>query len=274
LLLGAAIVLDGTRTSVKAWLLLLLLFWGALLFGGYFFGENEEMPTWTRVGSSLLLVIAAWSWLASAGGQTAVVFRLLLAAGMTLGFVGDVFMAGLAPVAQPVFGGIAAFGCGHSAYIAACVCLGRQEARAGRKPHWGAACFAWLVIGLLGWSAIVLPSLQPTALRMAALGYTLLLASTAGCATGLAFQLPQFRPFAIGAGLFLLSDLILAVGLFQSVHAYLQNAVWLTYGPAQMLIVYGGNVGLIELWREQKESGFADGSGLVPVQRELPGLLE
>jgi hypothetical protein len=76
-------------------------------------------------------------------------------------------------------------------------------------------------------------------LHRAALPYALLLASTAGLATGLAVQAPAFVPLAIGGGLFLLSDLILAARLFNGVYFYLiGDIVWLTYGPAQALIVY------------------------------------
>lgn len=48
------------------WLSGLLVLWALLLFGGFAFGKpNEErtrrMPAWTRIGSSLALVVAAWS---------------------------------------------------------------------------------------------------------------------------------------------------------------------------------------------------------------------
>ena len=44
---------------------------------------------------------------------------------------------------------------------------------------------------------------------------------------------------AIGGALFLLSDLILAARLFNEVHfPLIGDVIWLTYGPAQMLIVY------------------------------------
>jgi hypothetical protein len=66
-----------------------------------------------------------------------------------------------------------------------------------------------------------------------------LLASTAGLATGLATQDAAFIPLAIGTALFLLSDLILAAQLFNGLHfKMIGDVVWLTYGPAQMLIVY------------------------------------
>jgi hypothetical protein len=81
---------------------------------------------------------------------------------------------------------------------------------------------------------------KPSSLHWAALPYALLLAMTAGLACGLALQEGGFIPVALGAVLFLISDLILAARLFN--HAYfrwIDDWVWLTYGPAQMLIVYG-----------------------------------
>ncbi len=43
---------------------------------------------------------------------------------------------------------------------------------------------------------------------------------------------------AAGGALFLASDLILAFGLFRGSFPHQTEAVWLTYGPGQMLIVF------------------------------------
>ena len=43
---------------------------------------------------------------------------------------------------------------------------------------------------------------------------------------------------AVGAALFLLSDLILAFGMFRESLTRSIDWVWLTYGPGQMLIVF------------------------------------
>ena len=102
------------------------------------------------------------------------------------------------------------------------------------------------MLGLAGWYFVILRGAKPTALHRAALPYALLLASTAGIATGLALQAPAFWTMAAGATLFLLSDLIIAARLFSPEGAFgsqrhfylIDNAIWLTYGPAQMLIVY------------------------------------
>jgi hypothetical protein len=54
-------------------------------------------------------------------------------------------------------------------------------------------------------------------------------------------------PLALGAILFLMSDLILAGALFNDLHWPLHHdIVWLTYGTGQMLIVYSIGVLLLQ----------------------------
>lgn len=233
----------------RFWLLGLLLFWACLLFGGFVFGKtdaksNRRMPTWTRMTSSLTLVVAGWSWYLFARDSSIQLFSLLIAVGMTLGFVGDLFLARLFPLPQPTLGGIAAFGLGHVAYIIALLFFGNRFGLAAPAQRWGALS-VWLLLGLIGWYLVVYRGSKPTVLHMAALPYALLLASTAGLATGLALQAPAFITVAVGGGLFLLSDLILAAELFNDLRfPLIGDVVWLTYGPAQMLIVFAVNSAL------------------------------
>lgn len=225
------------------WLLILLALWAILLFGGFIFGKLDDertrrMPAWTRMASSLTLVIAAWSAFFFNRSTEVESFALLIAVGMTLGFIGDLFMAELISIGNHVMGGIAAFGLGHIAYIIAFLRLGDQHELNASSQRWG-AWIVWLLIGVIGWYIVVFRGQKPTTLHYAALPYALLLASTAGFATGLALQNSAFIPVAVGAALFLLSDLILAAQLFNNLRFYLiSDVVWLTYGPAQMLIVY------------------------------------
>jgi hypothetical protein len=237
------VLVHVASSAQAAWLIALLLVWALLLVGGFALGRpnaerTRRMPAWTRIGSSLTLVVAAWSWYAVVRGGPAESFCLLVAVGMTLGWVGDLFMAGVLPLRQPVLGGIAAFGLGHVAYIAALLRLAAQAGLTAPGPLWG-AWVAWLIVGGAGWYLVVLRGHKPDALRWAALPYALLLASTAGFATSLALQVPALVPVALGGALFLLSDLILAGELFGGLRSPLiGDAVWLLYGPAQALIVY------------------------------------
>jgi YhhN family len=235
--------LDTKRA--RRWLAGLLLLWGTLLFGGFLFGTTDSsqsqcIPTWARMASSLTLAVAAWNWSLAAPGDCRL-FSALIALGMTLGLAGDLLLADLLPMPNPVPAGIAAFSLGHVGYISAILLFGRRTGLRAPFHRWGslASCLA---IGLIAWFVIVFPSEASVELRWAALGYTLLLATTAGVGLGLALQAPEFAPLALGGFLFLVSDLILAGQLFGRFQFYLLNAaVWLTYGPAQMLIVYGGN---------------------------------
>ena len=240
---------DGQRL----WLTLLLIVWAALLFGGFILGKTwtdgtRRMPVWTRMASSLTLVIAAWSLAIFTQGMDAAAYAVLIAIGMTLGFLGDLFMAKLIPVSWNVLGGMAAFGLGHVAYIIAIAWLGNTAGLDDSAARWG-AWIAWLIVGALGWFVAVWRGARDrTALHSAALPYALLLASTAGAATGLALQTSLLVGLAVGAGLFLLSDLILAERLFRGVFfPLIDDVVWLTYGPAQMLIVYSINAALYTL---------------------------
>ena len=228
----------------SVWLTGLLILWGALLFGGFIFawahsGRTGRMPLWTRVASSVVLVVAAWSWYLVSRGTTTSLFALLIAIGMTLGMLGDLFMARLLAVAQYVLLGMGAFGLGHAAYIAAGLVYGNQHGLAEAGTRYGVWAI-WLVVGLIGWYLAVFRG-QPkhSALQWIALPYALLLASTAAVATGLAVQDPALWPMAVGAALFLFSDLILAARLFNGLFfPLIDDAIWLTYGPGQMLIVY------------------------------------
>jgi hypothetical protein len=222
-------------SAQRFWLIGLLMLWAVFLFGGVVFGSGERrMPVWTRMVSSAVLVLAAWSWFTLNRGS----FSLLLALGMTLGFVGDLWLAGVLGNGRSVIGGIVAFGIGHIFYISAILTFGNQNGLNAPGSRWGAVT-VWLIIGLIGWYIVVFRGQDVTALHWAALPYALLLASTTGLATGLALQSSHFVPLAIGAALFLLSDLILAGELFSGLKfPLIGDVIWLTYGPAQALIVY------------------------------------
>lgn len=232
--------------------LILLILWAALLFGGFALGKGPErrMPRWTRLGSSLVLVAAAWSYVLVAPSGPLARFSLLIAVGMTLGFVGDLFMARVIPLPNRFFGGIGGFALGHVAYIAAGVGLANtlDVPPVTRLAGW----LAWLLIGAAGWWVIVYRGQTRTALHWATLPYALLLASTAGVATGLALHQPVFLPFAVGAALFLFSDLMIAAQLFAApvvrgrvLGVNVEDLIWLTYGPGQMLIVHTLPIALI-----------------------------
>ena len=226
-------------------LLVLLVPWAALLFGGLLGNADAErtrrMPRRTRMLSSLVLVIAAWTYVLLSRESAFADVSLLTAVGMSLGFVGDLFMAKLIlKDERHVLGGIGAFGLGHIAYIAAFLLLGNRLGLDAAASRWSALAAFWL-LGLICWYGVIYrPSSERGALHIASLPYTLLLSTTAGIASGLALQDGRLLPVALGALLFLISDLILAARLFNRTYfRWIDDWVWLTYGPAQMLIVFG-----------------------------------
>lgn len=225
----------------QSYLIALLVLWALLLFGGFVFGANDpirRMPRWTRMASSLTLVVAALSWCALVRQTTAANYALLIAIGMACGFLGDLWLAGLLPGGRSVLAGIASFGIGHIFYISAFSRFA-NESGLDDPARRLIALLVWLLMGAVGWYLVVGRTRPRTPLHWAALPYALLLASTAGVAAGLTWQDGRFLPLALGAALFLLSDLILAGELFAGLKfPLIGDAIWLTYGPAQMLIVY------------------------------------
>lgn len=218
---------------MNTFLTLLLIIWGVLLFGGWLFGkynadQTHKIHTDNRILSSIMLFSAGWSWQSWRGGDLA----LFIALGMTFGLLGDFLMAQLIVKGEKsVLGGMLAFGIGHVCYI-----VGILSTNSIHLIMW----IVFLIIGAILWYGVVYRTAKTiTVLHYAALPYALLLASTAGFASGAALLDSTFILMAIGAVLFLISDLILATQLFNGVHFKgIGDVVWLTYGPAQMLIVY------------------------------------
>ena len=187
-----------------------------------------------RAGGRGLIAVALWRRTGCAEQ-----FAVLIAIGMSLGAIGDFFNAGLlssVPLPDPVLGGIMAFGLGHIAYIAACL-TAAARARLANRHVLLAAIAVWQLIGLVGWYFVAFQGTEARALIWPALPYSLLLAGTAGFASGLAAQDRRFAGLARRPALFLTSDLILAFELFRGPFAHQTECVWLTYGPGQMLIV-------------------------------------
>lgn len=225
-------------------LLVLWLIWAGLLTGGFVRGVQHEegarrLSCPVRMASSLVLVIAAWSWFVIAKDGRFETLAIWLAVGMTLGLLGDLILAELIPVGERVLGGMIAFGLGHIAYILGMLSYASANDLTDSTARTG-ALIVWLLFGAVGWYVIVYRgAAERGMLHIAALPYALLLAGTAGVATGLALQADLFILTAVGAALFLLSDLILAAQLFNQAYFWLiGDAIWLTYGVGQMLIVY------------------------------------
>jgi hypothetical protein len=225
----------------------LWLLWACLLFGGFIFGSLDEeagqrIPTWARMYSSFTLAAAGWSWYARKEPQWVRRMSLLLAVGMTCGLMGDLSLAGFYGPPR-VTEGIFFFFLGHICYTLAAVTISRNATVTPRMRARLLTTAAWVLIGVLGWLLIAFPSSAPASLRWNGLLYALVLAIMAGSATALVFVSRKFIPVAAGGVLFFTSDMILSAQLFRDAHfPLIGSVVWLTYGPAQMLIIYGSNI--------------------------------
>jgi uncharacterized membrane protein YhhN len=240
--------------------------WATTLLGGTLvsFRGRGSLPwlpdtllLFSHLGSSLCLVGAAWMWFLGFSRSAAANTVALFTAGMVLGTLGDFFNAGvlqeLFPLPDPVLGGIAAFALGHLCYISGCLRVARRLNFATRGRFWGPVIF-WQLFALMGWYLVVFRGARsgPTLLVWAALPYSLLLAGFTGLASSLALADRRFIGLAVGGILFLASDLILAFEMFRGTFPHARHAVWLTYGPAQMLIVYSlGLIGRVECEPEE-----------------------
>ncbi|MEQ8673682.1 MAG: lysoplasmalogenase [Aggregatilineales bacterium] len=240
-------------------LVLLLMIWAQLLFGGMMVGNpnperTRRMPVWTRIGSSVMLVFAAWilfSFLPAPQANplnpiltdNVYDYVIYIAIGMTLGLIGDLFMAKVIriPRVDPVLPGMIAFGLGHIVYILGLLDIASKLSLNNDATLQASLVVWWIIAGGLWFALIFLPAREKRGLlHFAALPYALLLASTVAIACALALENNQFVLVALGAILFLVSDLILAMHLFNKTYfPLIDDVVWLTYGPGQMLIVYG-----------------------------------
>lgn len=230
----------NSMTTTVLWII-----WAALLGGGLIADNlsNQAGSAFGRLGSSVVLVIAGWTWATACKSTSAARYTRLIAIGMTLGALGDFFMAGrlqsLIPLPSPVLGGMTAFGLGHVVYIVGILEARRRTELLSSSAMWG-SIIGWQLASVVGWYFVVFLSTKESTqlLIWPALPYSQLLAGTAGVATGLAVQNRRFALLAMGAALFLISDLILAWGMFRDSFPFRTLAVWLPYGGGQMLIVY------------------------------------
>jgi len=228
----------------------LLAVWAAVLILGFAFGRLDEerinrIPRTNRIISSAILVVCALTWwLAGASGTPLAAYAALLFFGMAFSFLGDVIMAQLLPLPQYVLCGMGAFGVAHVLYISGYLRLGSVLGlQDGRARAVGLAVL--LVLAVVLWWTLIRSPRTDAMLNYGSLGYALLLAAMAGLAVSLALQEPRFVPLALGAVLFLISDVFLGHRLFQrGTFLLIGDLVWMTYIVGQLLIVFSTGTGL------------------------------
>lgn len=183
--------------------------------------------------SSVTLVALAWIQARDPRAQGDLGYARRIALGMSCGLGGDLAMgSGVVLLAMAVFA------VGHVYYMRAMVAVARPRA---------VPMIVALAAGASVWYQLVLNGTSKAASYPAmvygGLLYTLFLASMTGMAIGLASRGRAFIGLGVGGVLFLASDAVIAARMFSpDVFAALPDGiradlVWLTYAPAQLLIV-------------------------------------
>ncbi len=199
----------------------------------------SSIETELKAGSTLALAAFAWlRFVATLPKNRST--ACLIAVGISLGCLGDAspLLGSLWPDPQRTLVNMLFFGVGHVCYILAFV--SRHKAENGKRSSalYGSIA-SWLIIGVVVWYLSAYTGTRHSVMRVPALGYTLLLSATAGTAVGYALVNRSFIPVALGAILFLISDVLLGVWIFHDLVYRPFDLVWITYGVGQMLIVYG-----------------------------------
>ncbi|MBX7168818.1 MAG: lysoplasmalogenase [Pirellulales bacterium] len=213
-----------------------------------------SVPWWSqarldlRAGSCLVLAIAAWCNAWTQRREATAHAALCVALGMSLGFYGDSHVGrrlGWTPFTDPLLGGIVLYGLGHLSYVAACWLLAQLRSPV-RSVAWLRWLGAWQIMALGAWAAVALSTDRQTQLRIPTLAYTVLVAATPGAATALGRKDRAYNLLAAGAALFLVSDVLLAYQVFHDSFPGLDELTWLSYGPGEMLIVFGSRRGMLQ----------------------------
>lgn len=211
---------------------------GGLLMGPLNAARAGRLPRPLCMALSAILVLAALLQWRLNGEAPGAGYALWVLVGMALGFVGDLVMAGLIPVPDRLICGMLAFGLGHLAYIVALA--GLTVALGLWSVPFNLAVWAIAALATAGlWQVAVQKPGGPRALNLAALGYSLLMATMNALAIALALRRARFVPLALGALLFLTSDLLLGNWNIRG-HARrrINDVVWVTYNLGQLLIVF------------------------------------
>jgi len=221
----------------------LLTLWTVALVGSLAL-ELTDAPiahstvTWLFRSTSPLLVLIAWVFYAGGPCDGLRPVRLLVAIGMSVSCLGDVVMGQIIPTPEPILTGIAVFGTAHIIYIITFAMVAGRFVLASSRLRWTSIALA-VAVGVACWSIFVRTPSAAAALNTGALVYALIIGSMGGMALSLALQDRRFIFTAVGAGLFMLSDVILGARALRDARwEYIGEAVWWSYIIGQMLIVY------------------------------------
>ena len=228
---------------VRLALSILLVLWAGALVGSLVL-ELTNAPvahstvSWLLRSTSPLLVLIGWVLYAGGHGDGLGTVRLLGAIGMSVSCVGDVVMGQIIPTPEPILTGIAVFGSAHIIYIIAFAVVASRLGLISARVRWVSTGLA-AGVGVACWSIFVRTPAAVVALNIGALVYSLIIGSMGGMALSLALQNRRFIATAVGAGLFMLSDVMLGAWALRDTRwEYIGEAVWWSYIIGQMLIVW------------------------------------
>lgn len=174
------------------------------------------------------LTLIALIALALAGGAAEHPVGRWLLLGLVLSLAGDVFL--LFTGNTTFLAGLVSFLLGHVAYVVAFLTLGLAE------PAWGLAALV-LLLGASPFIARIIPGAHRhggAGFAVAVTAYTLVI----GAMVLTAWMTGEWV-VGLGAGLFMVSDTVLAANLFVRRHRFGDLAVMVTYHLGQLLIVLG-----------------------------------
>jgi hypothetical protein len=228
-----------------------LLVWAGLFVGGFAAGSLSEDRTarvsrHLKLGMSILLVGAAFIWwLVGTTGTSLAMLGLFTFLGMLFGFFGDFSLSDdLHNLPQPVILGIVTFLIGHIFYILGYIHLAHTLSLTNTSLRL-IVNLIYQVVGITLWALLVRNPEAGRALNVGSLAYTIVLAAMTGYATWLAIQETRLIGLAIGANLFLISDVILGMRLLRGiVFLMIRDLVWALYIAGQALIVFSVGIAL------------------------------
>ena len=194
-----------------------------LAIRGHYLGEGQRWQVYLFKPLATLLIFC----LVLVAAQPALLsYSLIVAAGLLLSTAGDIFL--MLPKDRFI-AGLASFLAGHLCYIAAF----------SSDVSFGTGLLWWLPFFAVGGAVVagLWPRL-PSALRWPVLAYVLVIATMAGQATGRwsLLEHPAALSAAVGAGLFVISDAVLAVDRFRRQFHAARAVTLATYYAAQLLI--------------------------------------
>ena len=218
-------------------LLFVWTFQARLCLAGAKDGRVHPFPKGSRLILSFSIVLANFViWCL----ELYTVHKLLIFTGMLFSFAGDLSMAGLLPWRNRLIGGMMTFGVAHCSYMAAFIAAAHANGTTVFNVCLLAAFCGYTGMLFFMWRAFIRNPKKTDLINRGALLYGLLVGGTASFALGAASVLRYgWVCAAIGGLLFVISDAVVAaVNIGEHSIKNKDVWIWITYIPAQAMIVY------------------------------------